>query len=267
MIRLLAILRRYASACACLLLTCSLMTASLVARAETVYIACASNFKAPMQQLVAQFQNASGLTVKVAYGSSGKLFAQIQHGAPFHLFFSADQKKPARLRELGLAPENAQKTYAIGTLVLWSRSAAKGVQVKQRLLTGDFRRLALANPKLAPYGSAAVAVLNELGLIQRDRSKWVMGENIGQTFQFVASGSTDLGFVALSQVLQHQQRGYWVIEQALYPPIKQDALLLNIGAKQAAVRAFWDFLDSPQAAALIKDAGYTLPVNNLSGHL
>ena len=235
------------------------MLFSLVARAEQLTIAVASNFAAPMQQIARQFEERSGHQVKLAFGSTGKIFAQIYHGAPFQGFFSADQAKPAQLVELGLAEAGSRFTYAEGKLALWS-SKSKFVDSNGEVLAhGSYNRLAIANPKLAPYGAAAVEVLQQLGLEESTRPRWVQGENISQTYQFVASGNADLGLVAVSQLLQDgstTKGSVWVVPEHLYSPIRQDAVILQRGLDSSAMNEFWEFVQSAEARAIIRAYGY-----------
>ncbi len=228
-------------------------------QAEQVLVAAASNFTAAMNEIAVQFEQETGHTVTLAFGSSGKFFAQIQNGAPFHVFFSADQAKPKALEDAGLIVPESRFTYAKGGLVLWSLKAdlidAKASVLKQ----GNFNKLALANPRLAPYGAAAVEVLDQLGLHKATRAQWVQGENISQTFQFIASGNADLGFVALSQVMVKgviNQGSYWIVPSQLYQPIRQDAVLLQKGKSNAAAKALLDFVKESKARSIIESYGY-----------
>ncbi|WP_026179951.1 molybdate ABC transporter substrate-binding protein [Hahella ganghwensis] len=227
-------------------------------RADEATIAVASNFTAAMQELTKQFESESGHKLQLAFGSSGKFFAQISHGAPFHAFFSADQTKPEKLERSNLVVPGSRFTYATGALALWSTR----LPIEQGgtiLKEGNYRKLALANPKLAPYGAAAVEVLTNLGINQVTRAKWVQGENISQTYQFVGSGNADLGFVALSQILSRGQLkggSSWVVPEELYAPIHQDAVILAKGKGNAAVIDFFRFLKTEQARSIIASYGY-----------
>lgn len=233
--------------------------AALQAQAEAVTVAVASNFTGAMKEIAAAFEKASGHEVKLAFGSSGKFYAQIRNGAPFQVFFSADSAKPQALEKAGLALPGSRFTYAVGSLALWSPRAERVRDGAALLKSGEFGKLALANPKLAPYGVAAVEVLRSLGLEAATRSHWVLGENIAQTFQFVASGNADLGFVALSQIQRggHIEQGSaWIVPTDLYSPIRQDAVLLKAGADSSAARALLHFVRGKQAAAIIAAYGY-----------
>lgn len=221
-------------------------------------VAVASNFAAPMKQLAAQFEQATGHTLLISTGATGKFYAQIKNGAPFDVFLAADDATPARLMREGDAV--ARQTYAIGRLVLWSATPGYVTGNDDVLRQSRFKRLAIANPKLAPYGAAAVEVLTRLKLADRVHAKLVIGENIAQTYQFVASGNAELGFVALSQVTQDGKlaRGsVWLVPASLHAPIRQDAVLLRRGEPNAAARALFDFLKSPAAAlTLTRSFGY-----------
>lgn len=232
---------------------------SCPAHADKAAVAVAANFLAPMKQLAPRFEQASGHTLVLSSGSTGKFYAQIRNGAPFDVLLAADDETPARLMREGDAVRT--QTYAIGRLALWSADSAKLDGTDAQLRRGAYNKLAVANPRLAPYGAAAIQVLEKLGLAERAKAKFVMGENIGQTHQFVASGNADLGFVALSQVWQDGRLSggsAWLVPTTLYAPIRQDAALLKRGAANPAARALLDFLKTPQAQAVIRSYGYDL---------
>lgn len=242
---------------------CILLSASLNIYAEKTTVAVASNFTAAMKSLVVEFEKQSGHEVEVAYGSSGRLYAQIKNGAPFHAFFSADQKKPEQLEADKLSVSDSRFTYAEGALALWTNKAALQDKPLDMLKENAFNKLAIANPRLAPYGFAAVEVLQHLDLYENTKAKWVEGENIAQTYQFVSTGNADLGFVALSQVISQQknkvdqqQNTTWTVPQNLHTPIKQDALLLIKGKDNSAARALLDFIRSDQGKEIIQSMGY-----------
>lgn len=236
-----------------------LLGASLQAQAEQLTVAVASNFAAPMREIAAAFEGETGHRVRLAFGSSGKFYAQIRHGAPFEAFFSADRAKPEALEKAGVAVPGSRFTYAVGGLALWSGDGnlvRGGPGVLER---GAFNKLALANPRLAPYGAAAVQVLRKLSLEEATRPRWVQGENIAQAYQFVASGNADLGFVALSQVSEDgriDSGSAWEVPEDLHDPIRQDAVLLKRGADSAAARALLRFMRGERAAAIIESYGY-----------
>lgn len=238
-----------------LLFCCDCLTVS----AETINIAVASNFMAVMNEIIAEFEAETEHTVRVSYGSSGRIYAQINNGAPFDAFFSADQEKPADLESMGLVVTGSRFTYAIGTLVLWSKNPALNVAEGEILRLGEFNKLALANPRLAPYGVAAVEVLTALGLEESTRDKWVQGENITQAFQFVESQNADLGFVALSQITSAgltPDKSIWLIPDEYYKPIQQDAVLLKRGEDKQAAFEFLSYVQNAQAREIIQSYGY-----------
>lgn len=224
--------------------------------AGEITVATASNFTAPMKALAAEFERASGHTVELAFGSSGKLYAQILNGAPFQILFSADQAKPIALEEAGLTVAGNRFTYAFGTLALWSPKAGLGDEALKQLMNG---RLALANPRLAPYGVAAVEVLANLGLEETTRANWVRGENIAQTFQFVDSGNVDVGFVSLAQIMENgkiTKGSAWIVPPELYKPIRQDAVLLSPAEENPAARELLNFIRGAPAQGIIRSFGY-----------
>lgn len=230
-----------------------------VAQAADVIVAVASNFMAPMKEIVAEFERETDHGVKLAFGSSGKFFAQITHGAPFQLFFSADQAKPAMLEEQGMIVPGSRFTYAIGALALWSAKSDLVSHGSAVLEKGRFNKLAMANPKLAPYGAAAQEVLRNLGIYESVEPKLVQGENIAQTYQFVGSGNAELGFVALSQIMtggKIDQGSAWFIPGYLHQPIRQDAVLLRSGENNPAAKALLQYLRSDKAKSVIESYGY-----------
>jgi molybdate transport system substrate-binding protein len=222
--------------------------------ADVVRVAVAANFTAAMQKIAADYEQASGHKALISYGSTGKLYAQIQQGAPFDVFLAADQQRPRLLVEQGRA--SGAFTYAIGRLVLWSADPRRVVN-QAALKQGDFARLALANPKTAPYGAAAVTVMQRLGVNEDLQAKRVTGDSIAQAYQFVATGNAELGFVALAQIALDSDAGsHWEIPQALYEPIRQDAVLLQRGRENPAALALLDYLRSAAARAVIHKYGY-----------
>ncbi len=225
-------------------------------------VAVAANFRSVLTALAADYTTATGVEVDVISGSTGKLYAQILAGAPFDLFLAADQERPRRLQAQGHVASGMRHTYAIGRLVLWDpRGASVG---PDRLRSGDFRRLALANPALAPYGAAAQGVLRQLQLEAPLRDRLVYGENVAQAFAFVRSGNAALGFVALSQLRQLAPSAigsYW--EPALRDglEIRQDMVLLARSEDRHAARSLYAFLGSDGARAQIEEAGYRLELS------
>jgi molybdate transport system substrate-binding protein len=237
-----------------------LLLAGSVQAAE-VSVAVAANFTAPMNAIAAEFAKDTGHQAKPAFGATGKFYAQIKNGAPFQVLLSADDETPAKLAQEGLAVADSRFTYAIGTLVLWSAQPgyvdAKGEVLKR----GQFNKLALANPKLAPYGKAALEVLTGMGLQDSLAPKFVQGENIAQTWQFASTGNAEIGFVALSQVMKDGKIASgsgWIVPSKLHTPIRQDAVILTTGKGNVAADALMKYLKSEKAKAIIRSYGYDL---------
>ena len=231
------------------------------ARAGEVQVAVAANFALPMQQIAAGFEKDTGHKALISTGATGKFYAQIKNGAPFQLLLAADDETPAKLEAEGLGVKGSRFTYAVGRLVLWSAKTGFVDEGGKVLQSERFNKLALANPKLAPYGAAAVEALERLGLFSAVEPKFVQGENIAQTYQFAASGNADLGFVALSQVSKDGKLtggSAWVVPADLHAPIRQDAVLLTPGADSAAARALLKYLQGDAARAVIRSFGYDL---------
>lgn len=237
----------------------AMLILSSLARAGEVQVAAAANFTAPMKAIAAEFEKATGHKAQLSFGGSGKFYAQIRNGAPFHVLLSADADIPARLEQEGLAVPGSRFTYAAGTLVLWS-ARPDFVDARGEVLSrGAFAHLAVANPKLAPYGAAAMETLAKLGLTSTLEAKLVQGENIAQTHQFVMSGNAELGFVALSQVMKDGRIGSgsaWIVPAGMHRPIQQDAVILVPGRDNAAANALLRFLREPATLAIIKSYGY-----------
>jgi molybdate transport system substrate-binding protein len=231
------------------------------ALAGQVQVAVAANFTAPLQAIAAEFEKDTGHSVLASFGASGQLYAQIQHGAPFEVFLSADESTPAKLDSAGLGVSGSRFTYAVGSLVLWSATPGYLDGSDARLKANQYKHLALANPKAAPYGLAASEVLEKLGLSAAVKDKLVEGQNITQAHQFIATGNAELGFVALSQVYQDGQLSSgsaWIVPSELHTPIKQDGLILKKGEHNPAAAAFTAYLKGAKAAALITSYGYQL---------
>jgi molybdate transport system substrate-binding protein len=229
------------------------------ASAEDVQVAVAANFSAPMQAIAAAFEKDTGHKAQLAFGASGKFYAQIKNGAPFQVFLSADAEKPARLEQEGMAVAGTRFTYAIGQLALWSAKEGVVDSRGEVLKKGNYAHLAIANPKLAPYGAAAIEVLKHLGLLESVQPRLVQGENIAQTYQFVASGNAELGFVALSQVMKDgklAEGSAWIVPASLHAPIRQDAVMLANGRGNPAASALLAYLKSDKAKAVIRAYGY-----------
>lgn len=234
---------------------------SMAALAADVRVAVASNFTAPMQAIAQAFARDTGHRAQLAFGATGQFYAQIRHGAPFAVLLAADTKTPEKLEAEGLAVPGSRFTYAQGQLVLWSRQPGVVDAQGQVLQTGAFDKIAMANPKLAPYGVAAMQVVQQLGVAAEVMPKVVQGSNIGQTHQFVASGNATLGFVALSQVVDNGRMASgsgWIVPRHLYSPIQQDAVLLNPGRGNEAAMALLRYLQGEQARAVIRSFGYDL---------
>jgi molybdate transport system substrate-binding protein len=207
------------------------------------------------------FEQETGHKTIVSFGSTGNFYAQIKNGAPFQVLLAADDETPNKLDSEGLSVRGSQFTYAIGTLVLWSKQAGLVDENAAVLQSGKFQRIAIANPKLAPYGAAAVQTMTRLGVLKDLQAKWVQGENIAQTYQFVATENAQLGFVALSQVIvdgKIAQGSSWIVPGDLHSPIRQDAVLLKPGADQPAAIALMRYLRSERARAVIGSFGYRL---------
>lgn len=230
--------------------------------AEEVRVAVAANFLATLNEIATNFEGDTGHTAVISSGSSGKLYAQIRNGAPFDVFFSADVMRPALLEEEGLAVQGSRFAYAVGRLTLWSRASTliegNGAST---LLSDAVEHVAIANPKTAPYGVAAREALQALGFWERVQDRLVRGENIGQTFHFVFSKNAQLGFVALSQVLDPKVNGSgsrWDVPAHLYAPIRQQAVLLRAGQRHEVARAFLDYVKGAKSRGVIERFGYGL---------
>lgn len=240
---------------------CAAVLPCAAAQAAEVSVAVAANFTAPMQKIAAEFERDTGHKAQLAFGATGKFYAQIKNGAPFELFLSADDTTPARLEEEGAAVAGSRFTYAIGKLALWSAQPGVVDDRGEVLGRGSFKHLAVANPRTAPYGAAALEVLRKLGVADALAPKLVTGENIAQTHQFVASGNAELGFVALSQVWADGRLSggsAWLVPADLHAPLRQDAVILAAGRDKPAARALAEYLRGAKAVAIIKSYGYGL---------
>ncbi len=228
--------------------------------AEQILVAVSANFLPPFRELAIEFETSTGHSLRVAAGSSGNFYSQIKNGAPFDVFLSADMERPKLLEDEGLGVKDSRFTYAIGRLVLWSPNPDL-IKGEETLRSKKFKRLAIANPKTAPYGLAAMQGMQKLELWESIQPKIVMGENLGQTMGFIESGNADLGFVALSQVLDPKIKGkgsLWDVPSNLHEPIKQDVILLTKGKDNQAAKALMEFIGGPQARAIIARYGYEL---------
>jgi len=232
------------------------------AQAGEARVAVAANFTAPMQKIAAAFEQQTGHRAVLSFGSTGKFYAQVRNGAPFDVLLSADDETPARIEKEGGGVAGTRFTYAVGRLVLWSAAAGVVDDKGEVLKKGDFTHLAIANPKTAPYGAAAVETLRALGVIDRVQPRFVQAENIAQAYQFVASGNARLGFVALSQVAEDGKiasGSAWVVPAAMHASIRQDAIVLGKGRDNPAAAELMRFLRSDAARAIIRRYGYELP--------
>jgi molybdate transport system substrate-binding protein len=231
-------------------------------RAEEAVLAVAANFSAPMQQIASLFQKDTGHTMKLSFGATGAIYAQIKNGAPFDVFLSADQSTAQKLALEGMAVPNSRFTYATGQLALWSKQKDLVDDKGEILKSNSIQRIAVANPKLAPYGAAALETITRLGLLNELQPKLVQGDNISQTYQFVFTQNAPIGFVALSQIYANgsiTSGSAWIVPSHLYKPIDQDAILLQKGVNNAAAKALMLYLKGDKARQIIKSYGYLVP--------
>ena len=230
------------------------------AHAAEVQVAVAANFTAPMQKIAAQFEQDTGHKAVLSFGATGKFYAQIKNGAPFGILLAADDTTPEKIAKEGLGDGATRFTYAIGQLVLWSKQAGYVDSEGKVLAKTDWQHIAIANPKLAPYGLAAMQTLDKLGLAAQVQPRVVTGENIGQTYQFAASGNAQFGFVALSQVMEDgklREGSAWVVPASMHESIRQDAIVLKPGQGNEAAAALMQYLRGDKALAIIKSYGYS----------
>jgi len=232
----------------------SALSAPLLA-ADT-QVAVAANFTEPAKEIAAAFHAATGDTAVLSFGSSGAFYTQMSHGAPFEVFLSADADRPKKIEQDGLGVAGSRFTYAIGRLVLYSTTLGLVDGGGAVLGQGRFQKISIADPMAAPYGAAAIQTMQKLGLYETLTPKIVRGTSIMQAYQFVATGAAELGFVALSQVINVPGGSRWVVPTSLHAPIDQQAILLSTGAKNPAALAFVKFLKSPAAVVIIKRYGY-----------
>ena len=228
--------------------------------AEQALVAVAANFVPPFREIALEFEKTTTHRLQVSGGSSGNFYSQIKNGAPFDVFFSADMERPKLLEDEGVGVKDTRFTYAIGRLVLWS-SNADLIKGEETLRSKKFKRLAIANPKTAPYGVAAMQTLQKLELWESVQPQIVMGESIGQTMGFIESGNAQLGFVALSQTLDSKIQGQgslWDVPGNLHDPIKQDVILLAKGRDNPAAKALMEFIRGSEAKTIIERYGYEL---------
>jgi len=226
--------------------------------ADEVRVAAASNFRDTLKEIAALFERQAGIEVVLIFGSTGKHYAQLLNGAPYDLFFAADAERPRKLEQQGVALPGRRYTYAIGRLALWDPEAQSAGSVQARIVSGDYRRLAIANPELAPYGRAAKQALLALGLWDAASRHVVTGENVAQAYQFTASGNADLGFVARAQLERSASTpgSWWLVPSSHHDPIEQQVVQLT---DRPASARFFDFARSPEALEIIRLHGYALP--------
>jgi molybdate transport system substrate-binding protein len=239
----------------------ALLCCAFTAQADEVQVAVAANFTAPMQQIAPLFEKDTGHKAVLSFGATGKFYSQIVNGAPFEILLAADDETPAKLAKENQGVPASRFTYAIGKLVLWSADPKLVDDKGEILKKGGFKHLAIANPKTAPYGSAALDALYKLGILGTVQPLFVQGENIAQTHQFVSTGAAELGFVALSQVYKDGKvtsGSAWMVPANYYEPIRQDAIILNKGKDKAAAAALMAYLKGEKAQAVIKTFGYEL---------
>jgi molybdate transport system substrate-binding protein len=227
------------------------------AEAGKTHVAVAANFTEPAREIAARFREKTGHEAVLIFGASGAFFTQITHDAPFEVFLSADEERPRLAVEKGFAVPDSRFTYAIGKLVLWSR-VLDVTDGKAALSAGKFSKLAIANPKSAPYGAAAVETMKALGVFDALQHKLVRGSSISQAFQFIDTRNAELGFVALAQLHGVTGGTQWLVPENLHSPIRQDAVLLKRGANDEASKAFLAFLKEPEVRAIIESFGYSI---------
>lgn len=239
----------------------AMLACAAAAHAGEVQVAVAANFTVPMQKIAAEFEKDTGNKAVLAFGATGKFYAQINNGAPFEVLLSADDETPAKLEAEHKTVPGSRFTYATGKLVLWSAKDGYIDAQAQVLKTGTYDHLSIANPKAAPYGAAAVETLQKLNLWNQVQPKLVQGENIGQAFQFVSTGNAPLGFVALSQVWRDGKftsGSGWIVPENLHAPIRQDAVILTKGAENPTAKALEAYLKSDKAKGIIRSFGYDI---------
>jgi molybdate transport system substrate-binding protein len=234
------------------------------ARGQAVRVAAAADLKFAMTELATQFEKQSGTKLDVTYGSSGNFLTQIQNGAPFDLFFSADSDYPKKLEDADLTEPGTLREYAIGHIVIWTPNESGINPAKdgwQCLLDPRVKKIAIANPEHAPYGRAALAAMKKGDIYERVKDKLVYGENISQAAEFVQSGNAQVGIVALSLAMSPAMKNgnRWEIPPDSYPPLKQTAVLLKASKNKDAARQLLDFVSGSQGQEILKRSGFTAP--------
>lgn len=252
----------FLAAALCILLSACGHNESLRDVPSEISVAVAGNFAAPQADLARRFEAATGVRVETSLGATGQLYAQIVNGAPFDVFLAADTARPSRLEAEGVAIPGSRFTYAIGRLVLYAPSRDSLRTAEEELRSSSLEHLAIANPETAPYGAAAVEVLQRWRLGAQLENRIVTGENVGQAFQFVEARAADAGFVALSQVVGVGTDDYWLIPEQLHQSIRQAAVLLKHGRSNPHARAYLEFLRSDEGKRVIAEFGYSLPTND-----
>jgi len=245
------------------LMMATFLLGSVNARAGSTNVAVAANFTDAAKEIAAKFKAKTGHDAILSFGASGQFYTQIKESAPFQIFLSADDERPKKLVEEGLAEPHSRFTYAIGKLVLWSKDP-NVVKGEETLRANAFSKLSIANPTAAPYGAAAVETLKSLSLYEALQPKIVTGNTISQAFQFAETGNADIGFVALSQLTGNVGGSRWMVPQDLYSEIRQDAVLLKSGESNEAATAFMAFLKGPEARAVIEKFGYAFDPKSAS---
>jgi molybdate transport system substrate-binding protein len=232
------------------------LTCTNVPAAQT-NVAVAANFAEAAREIAAEFKAKTGHEAVLSFGATGQFYTQITQGAPFQVLLSADAARPKKLADDGLAVPGSRFTYAIGKLVLWSKTPGR-VKGAETLKAASFAKLSICNPVAAPYGAAAVEAMKALKLYEALQPKLVEGATITKAYQFVETGNAELGFVALSQLTGPETGSRWMVPQELYAPIRQDAVLLRSGAENEAATGFIAFLNGPEARIIIEKYGYVL---------
>jgi molybdate transport system substrate-binding protein len=234
----------------------AMLAGAASAFAAETHVAVAANFTEPAKEIAGRFEARTGHKATLSFGPSGQFYTQIANGAPFEVFLSADTERPQKAEADGLAVPATRFTYATGRLVLWSKTPGLVDGRGAVLAKGSFQKIAIADPKAAPYGLAAVETLKKLNLYDRLTPKLVTGASITQAYQFIDTGAAELGFVALSQVINHDEGSRWIVPAADHTPIEQQAVLLKTGAGNPAAQAFLQFLKSAEAKTIIRRYGY-----------
>jgi molybdate transport system substrate-binding protein len=242
-----------------------LLLLSTLTAAQQLTIAAAADLSSVLPELAAQYKKQAGIDLKLTFGSSGNLTTQIENGAPFDIFFSADEGYPKQLIDKGLVEKDSLYRYAVGSLVLWVPSSvhlnpdALGIAT---LTATAVKKIAIANPQHAPYGRAAEAAIRHFGIYDQISPKLVLGENVSQAAQFLESGNAQAGLIPLSHALSPGMNGkgqYWVLPADTYPPLNQAVVILTRSKQKEAARKFLDFLRTPEATSLLRRYGFTLP--------